>query len=142
MCFTTLPIASERTPKTMELPLDDKAWQDLQIAVTGYDRATVYVPGQPADLAQQRTDNDGVPLWDVFCTIQNGRQPTNFKVRLASATEPKIDGINRIRFGGLRASTYPDGSRNVVTFAADTFALGEAPSTSRPAAAPSEKKAA
>lgn len=128
----------------MELPLDEKAWQELAIAVTGYDRATVYVPGQPPEFAQQRMDNNGVPLWDVFCTVQDGSRPTNFKVRLASVAEPKIEGIHRIRFGGLRASTYPDGPRNVVTFAADTFALGEAPSarSDRPAPGAGEKKAA
>ncbi|MEM9656489.1 MAG: hypothetical protein AAGA65_30715 [Actinomycetota bacterium] len=129
----------------MELPLNDKAWQEMEIAVTGYDRATVYVPGQPPEFAQQRTDNDGVLLWDVFCTVHDGRRPTNFKVRLASAAEPGIDGIHRIRFGGLRASTYPDGSRNIVTFTADTFALGEAPSVRAERQAPAgagEKKAA
>ncbi len=128
----------------MELPLDDKAWQDMAIAVTGYDRATVYVKGQPPELAQQKTNNDGVPLWDVFCTVQDRRQPTNFKVRMASASEPVIEGINRIRFGGLKASTYPDGNRNIVTFSADTFALGEAPSVTRAdrPAATAEKKAA
>ena len=129
----------------MELPLDDKAWQDKEIAVTGWDRATVYVQGQPAELAQQRTNADGVPLWDIFCTVQDGRQPTNFKVRMASAQAPGIEGINRIRFGGFRASTYPDGNRNVVTFTADTFALGEAPSVARadkPPAPPADKKAA
>jgi hypothetical protein len=55
---------------------------------------------------------------------------------------PAIEGIARIRFGGFKASTYPDGARNVVTFTADTFALGEAPSTRKAAAPPAERKAA
>jgi len=131
----------------MDIPIDDKAWQEMQIAVTGFDRATVYVPGQAPDMAQQKVNNDGVPLWDVFCTVQDGRRTTNFKVRMASVAAPGIEGIDRIRFGGLKVSTYPDGPRNIVTFAADTFALGQAPSVTRaegkpPAPPAAEKKAA
>jgi hypothetical protein len=135
----------------MELPLDDRAWQDKEIAVTGWDRATVYVPGQPAEFAQQKTTGEGVPLWDIFCTVQEGRQATNFKVRIASVAEPGIEGVGRIRFGGFRASTYPDGPRNIVTFTADTFVVGDAPSaraqqssgsSSQPPVPSGEKKAA
>ena len=126
----------------MELPLNDEAFQAKNIAVTGFDRATVYVPGQAPEDAKQRTDRDDVPLWDIFCTEQVGRQVTNFKVRMASLAPPEIDGIFRIRFGGLKASTYPDGARNVVTFTADTFALGEAPSARRPSTPPAEERKA
>ncbi len=126
----------------MELPLDDQKMQEKEFAVTGFDRATVYVPGQLPDDAKQKTDADDVPLWDIFCTEQNGRRVTNFKVRMASVVPPAIEGIARIRFGGFKASTYPDGARNVVTFTADTFALGEGPSARKPGAAPAERKAA
>ena len=130
----------------MELPLDDEKVQAKEFAVTGFDRATVYVPGQKAEDAKQRTNDDDVLLWDIFCTEQTGRNVTNFKVRIASPTAPVIDGIARIRFGGLRASTYPDGNRNIVSFNTDTFALGDPPSAVRktPAQppAPEGKKAA
>ena len=129
----------------MDLPLDDEKVQAKQFAVTGVERATVYVPGQAPEDAKQRTNDDDVPLWDIFCTEQDGRRVTNFKVRIASAGVPVIEGIARIRFGGLRASTYPDGVRNVVTFTADTFALGDAPSRKAQPAAPhpeASKKAA
>ena len=126
----------------MELPLDDQAVQAMEFAVTGFDRATVYVPGQAPEDAKQRTNDEDVPLWDIFCTAQSGRRVTNFKVRLASQAPPAIEGIARIRFGGFKASTYPDGSRNVVTFTADTFALGEAPSARKPAAPPAEERKA
>ncbi len=130
----------------MELPLDDEMVQAKSLAVTGFDRATVYVAGQRPEDSKQRTNDDDVPLWDIFCTEQTGRNVTNFKVRIASLTPPAIDRIARIRFGGLRASTYPDGNRNIVSFNADTFALGDPPSTTRktPAQppAPEAKKAA
>ncbi len=130
----------------MELPLDDEEVQAKEFAVTGFDRATVYVAGQRPEDAKQRTNADDELLWDIFCTEQTGRNVTNFKVRIASPTPPAIDGIARIRFGGLRASTYPDGNRNIVSFNADTFALGDPPSAARktPARppAPEAKKAA
>lgn len=129
----------------MDLPLDDEMVRAKQIAVTGFDRATVYVAGQASEDSKQRTNNDDVPLWDIFCTEQVGRQVTNFKVRIASATPPAIDGIDRIHFGGLRASTYADGNPNIVSFSADTFALGDAPSAARKASPPApegSKKAA
>ena len=116
----------------MELPLDQEAIKNKRFAVTGMDRATVYVAGQAPEDSKQRTNRDDIPLWDIFCTEQDGRQVTNFKVRVASIQRPEIDGIARINFGGLRASTYPDGNRNVVSFTADTFALGDPPSTSVP----------
>ena len=130
----------------MDLPPDDEKLQAKEIAVTGFDRATVYVAGQRPEDSKQRTNPDDVPLWDIFCTEQVGRQVTNFKVRIASLTPPTIEGIARIRFGGLRCSTYADGNRNIVSFTADTFALGDAPSTARKAPAqppaPEAKKAA
>lgn len=122
----------------MELPLDEEKIRAKEIAVTGFDRATVYVAGQRPEDSEQRTNADNEPLWDVFCTEQVGRQVTNFKVRIASATPPAIDGIGRIHFGGLRASTYADGNRNIVSFTADTFAVGEPPSVTRSTTGPEQ----
>ncbi len=115
----------------MDLPLDDGATKEKRFAVTGSDRATEYVKGQAPEDAKQKTNREGVPLWDIFCTEQVGRQVTNFRVRVASLERPEIEEIGRIYFGGLRASTYADGNRNIVNFTADTFGLGDPPSTSR-----------
>ena len=115
----------------MEIPIDEDQLRAKQFAVTGFDRATEYVAGQAPEDAKQRTNADGVPLWEIFCTEQAGRRVTNFKVRIASVSPPAIEGISRIHFGGLRATIYPDRNRNMVSFTADTFALGDPPSAAR-----------
>ncbi len=101
------------------------------VTTDGFEPVKKYAEDTKFEDQQHRRDDSGRLLWDVLCSTKEMPRGTfKFKVRIASVNEPDIEpGL--IRFGGFEARTYPDGQRNVVTFAADTFTQTPPPSTKR-----------
>jgi hypothetical protein len=119
----------------MDLLIGAEEFNDLGLLCQGVDPVRKYNEDLEPEDRKQQTTKDNVPLWDVSCTVKGGRGVTVFKVRVASPGEPVVvPGL--IRFGGLSASTYPDGSRNIVRFSADTFTQDPPPSKRSPKADP------
>lgn len=101
------------------------------VSVLGVEAARVWERDVPAEDQKQRVNGDKVPMWDVTCAIQDGWQVAGFKVRVASEAKPEVTA-GRIRFGGLQAFTRQDGSKHLVSFAADTWTQEDRPSLRRP----------
>ncbi|MEM9890959.1 MAG: hypothetical protein AAF962_08865 [Actinomycetota bacterium] len=116
----------------MNLLMTPEEFNDLGLLCQGSaDPVRKYNEDLAPEDRKQKLNPDNVPLWSIECSVKDGGT-TIFNVQMASTVEPEVSpGL--IRFGGLTASTYPDGRRNVVTFRADTFTQESAPSVKRTA---------
>ncbi|WP_045880005.1 hypothetical protein [Pseudofrankia sp. DC12] len=83
---------------------------------------------------KQRTNFDGVPLWDLDVTVAvSGAGASVLKLRVALASAPKVEMCQPVTLSGLRARVWEMNGRHGVAWSVETVApLGATPPAGNP----------